>query len=197
VKLYGLTGGPGMGKSEAAAFLKERGVPVVDTDAIAREVVEPGQPGLDAVQREFGAEVVASDGTLDRALLARIVFQQPAARTRLEEILHPLIRQRWLGIAQRWRDEGEKVGVVVIPLLFETGAEQEFARVICIACSTRLQSARLHERGWNAAQVTGRLAAQWPIERKIDRSHYVIWNDSTIEVLRAQLGRVPPLKGSE
>ena len=186
-----------MGKSEAAAFLKERGVPVVDTDVIAREVVEPGEPGLESVQREFGAEVVASDGTLDRALLARIVFEKPAARTRLEAILHPLIRQRLLGIAKTWRDEGQKAGVVVIPLLFETGAEQEFARVICIACSARLQSARLHERGWNAAQVTGRLAAQWPIERKIDRSHYVIWNDSTIEVLRAQLGRVPPLKGSE
>lgn len=197
MKLYGLTGGPGMGKSEAATFLKERGIPLVDTDAVAREVVEPGEPGLEAVQREFGAEVVASDGTLDRALLARIVFENPAARARLEAILHPLIRQRWLGIAKRWRAEGQKAGVVVIPLLFETGAEQEFERVICIACSTSLQSARLHERGWNAAQVTGRLSAQWPIERKIDRSHYVIWNDSSIEVLRAQLGRVPPLKGSE
>jgi dephospho-CoA kinase len=186
-----------MGKSEAAVFLKERGVPVVDTDAIAREVVEPGEPGLEAVKSEFGAEVIAGDGTLDRALLARIVFENPAARPRLEAILHPLIRQRWLGTAQTWRDEGRKAGVVVIPLLFETGAEQEFERVICIACSSRLQSARLHERGWNAAQVTGRLSAQWPIERKIDRSHYVIWNDSSIEVLRAQLGRVPPLKGSE
>ena len=197
MKLYGLTGGPGMGKSEAAGYLKERGVPVVDTDAIAREVVEPGEPGLEAVRREFGAEVIAGDGTLDRALLARIVFENPAARPRLEAILHPLIRQRWLGVAKTWRDAGEKAGIVVIPLLFETGAEQEFARVICIACSSRLQSARLHERGWNAAQVSGRLSAQWPIERKIDRSHYVIWNDSTIEVLRAQLGRVPPLKGSE
>lgn len=186
-----------MGKSAAAAHLKERGIAVVDTDEIAREVVEPGEAGLEAVRREFGAEVIASDGTLDRALLARFVFEQPAARGRLEAILHPLIRQRWLDLAKKWRDEGLKAGVVVIPLLFETGVEQEFERVICIACSAQLQSARLHERGWNAAQVTGRLAAQWPIERKIDRSHYVIWNDSSFEVLREQLGRVPPLKGSE
>jgi dephospho-CoA kinase len=197
VKLYGLTGGPGMGKSEAAAFLKQRGFAVVDTDEIAREVVNPGEAGLEAVKREFGAEVMAEDGTLDRRLLARIVFEEPAARVRLEAILHPLIRRRWLGVAKSWREEGQKAGVVVIPLLFETGAEQEFARVICIACSTQLQSARLHERGWNATQVTGRLSAQWPIERKIDRSHYVIWNDSSIEVLREQLGRVPPLKGGE
>jgi dephospho-CoA kinase len=186
-----------MGKSEAAAFLKQRGFAVVDTDDIAREVVNPGETGLEAVKRQFGAQVVAEDGTLDRGLLARIVFEEPAARARLEAILHPLIRQRWLGLADKWRDEGQKAGVVVIPLLFETGAEQEFARVICIACSTQLQSARLHERGWNAKQVSGRLSAQWPIERKIDRSHYVIWNDSSIEVLREQLGRVPPLKGGE
>jgi dephospho-CoA kinase len=197
VKLYGLTGGPGMGKSEAARVLVERGVAVIDTDDVAREVVEPGQSGLEAVRREFGAEVIATDGTLNREALAAKVFQESSARTQLEGILHPLIRQRWLETAKGWRAKGLKAGVVVIPLLFETGAEQEFERVICIACSAQLQSARLHERGWNAAQVTGRLSAQWPIDRKIDRSQYVVWNDSSIEVLREQLGRVPPLKGSE
>ena len=186
-----------MGKSEAAACLSQRGISVVDIDIIAREVVRPGEAGLEAVCAEFGAEVIASDGGLDRAALARLVFGQPAARERLERILHPLIRQRWLEVAGKWREEGRKAGVVVIPLLFETGAEQEFERVICIACSAPLQSARLHERGWDAGQVAGRLSAQWPIERKIDRSHYVIWNDSSVEVMREQLGRVPPLKGSE
>ena len=197
MKLYGLTGGPGMGKSSAAAFLAERGVAVVDTDDLAREVVQPGEQGLEAVRREFGPEVIARDGTLDRAAMAAVVFENPAAREKLEAILHPLIRQRWQEAAKGWRAEGLKAGVVVIPLLFETGAEQEFASVICIACSPRLQSARLHERGWNAEQVSGRLSAQWPIERKIDRSQYVVWNDSSVEVLREQLGRVPPLKGSE
>jgi dephospho-CoA kinase len=197
MKLYGLTGGPGMGKSLAAACLDERGVAVIDTDDVAREVVQPGAPGLDAVRREFGPEVIARDGTLDRGAMAKLVFEKPAARERLEAILHPLIRQRWQEVAKGWRAAGLEAGVVVIPLLFETGAEQEFESVICIACSSQLQSARLHERGWNAGQVAGRLSAQWPIERKIDRSQYVVWNDSSVEVLRAQLGRVPPLKGSE
>jgi len=197
VKLYGLTGGPGMGKSAAAEFLVAEGVAVVDTDVIAREVVNKGERGLEAVAAEFGKEVIAADGGLDRAALATMVFEKPEARLRLEAILHPLIRERWQKVVGEWRTTGKKAGVVVIPLLFETGAEQEFERVICIACSARLQSARLHERGWNAEQVTGRLSAQWPIEKKIDRSHYVIWNDSSVEVLREQLGRVPPLKGSE
>lgn len=185
-----------MGKSEAAAYLAERGVPVADTDLIAREVVGPGQPGLEKVKQAFGSAMIAEDGSLNRSALAEKVFADPQARERLEQILHPLIRQRWLSVVEKWRATGVKSGVVVIPLLFETGAEQEFARVICIACSARLQSARLHERGWNAEQVAGRLSAQWPIEQKIDRSHYVIWNDSSVEVLREQLGRVPPLKGS-
>ena len=197
MKLYGLTGGPGMGKSAAAELLTREGVPVVDTDAIAREVVSKGESGLQAVAEEFGSVVIGPDGGLDRAALAGLVFAKPERRTRLEKILHPLIRERWLNVAKEWRATGVKAGVVVIPLLFETGAEQEFERVICIACSSRLQSARLHQRGWNAEQVTGRLSAQWPIEKKMDRSHFVIWNDSSVEVLREQLGRVPPLKGSE
>jgi len=186
-----------MGKSAAADCLARKGVPVVDTDTVAREVVSKGEPGLEAVAAEFGSQVMAEDGELDRAALAAIVFAKPEARTRLEAILHPLIRERWLNLARGWRATGVRAGVVVIPLLFETGAEQEFERVICIACSTRLQSARLHQRGWDAEQVAGRLSAQWPIEKKMDRSHYVIWNDSSVEVLREQLGRVPPLKGSE
>jgi len=186
-----------MGKSAAADWLAGEGVPVVDTDAVAREVVSKGEPGLDTVVAEFGPQVIGRDGELDRAALAGIVFAKREARTKLEAILHPLIRERWLNVAKQWRATGVRAGVVVIPLLFETGAEQEFERVICIACSTPLQSARLHQRGWNAEQVAGRLSAQWPIEKKMDRSDYVIWNDSSVEVLREQLGRVPPLKGSE
>lgn len=186
-----------MGKSAAAECIAAAGVPVVDTDAIAREVVSKGEPGLQAVAAAFGNEALAPDGALNRAALAKLVFTSEEARARLEGILHPLIRERWRGVAEKWRATGVSAGVVVIPLLFETGAEQEFERVICIACSSSLQSTRLQQRGWNAEQVSGRLSAQWPIEKKMDRSHYVIWNDSSVEVLREQLGRVPPLKGSE
>jgi dephospho-CoA kinase len=184
-----------MGKSEAARFLAERRVPVVDTDDLARAVVRPGETGFEAVVREFGGEMVGADGTLRRGALAEIVFRDPAARVRLEAILHPLIRQRWLAEAEEWRGKGAEAGVVVIPLLFETGTEQFFESVICIASSFGRQFARLQERGWSAEQVAGRLAAQWPIEKKVDRSQYVVWNDSSVAVLREQLGRVPPLKG--
>jgi dephospho-CoA kinase len=185
-----------MGKSAAAAILAEAGIPVVDTDQIAREVVAPGEPAALAVAAEFGPEMVGADGSLRREALARKVFSEPEARVKLENILHPEIRRRWLEQAEKWRENGVEAGVVVIPLLFETGAEQQFESVICIACHSELQSARLQARGWNAEQVSGRLAAQWPIERKMDRAHHVIWNDGSVAVLREQLGRVPPLKGS-
>jgi dephospho-CoA kinase len=184
-----------MGKSEAARFLAERGVPVVDTDVVAREVVGPGEPGLQAVATEFGAHLVGPDAQLRRKELAEVVFNDATARARLESILHPLIRARWLSQVENWRASGEKAGIVVIPLLFETGAEHFFESVICIACTFERQSARLQTRNWTAEQVTGRLSAQWPIERKMDRSDYVVWNDSSLPVLQAQLGRVPPLKG--
>ena len=184
-----------MGKSEAARFLAGRGVPVVDTDDLARSVVKPGEPGLAAVARAFGPEVLAGDGSLRRGALAEVVFNKPEARERLEAILHPLIRERWQAETEKWRGQGAEAGVVVIPLLFETGAEEFFERVICIASSVERQSARLQARGWSAEQVSGRLAAQWPIERKMDRANYVVWNDWSVAVLREQLGRIPPLKG--
>lgn len=181
-----------MGKSEAARFLADRGIPVVDTDDLAKAVVAPGKPGLAAVAKEFGPEVLAGDGSLRRGVLAEVVFNKPEARARLEAILHPLIRERWQAETEKWRGQA---GVVVIPLLFETGAEEFFERVICIASSVERQSTRLQARGWSAEQVSGRLAAQWPIERKMDRANYVVWNDWSVAVLREQLGRVPPLKG--
>jgi dephospho-CoA kinase len=185
-----------MGKSEAADRLTEQGVRVVDTDALAREVVAPGQEGLAVVAREFGGGMVGADGRLRRGALAELVFKETTAREKLETILHPLIRGRWQQQAEEWRKQGVAAGVVVIPLLFETGAEQFFERVICIASSLETQCKRLHARGWSAEQVSGRLAAQWPIEKKMDRSHYVIWNNASVLVLREQLGRIPPLKGS-
>ena len=195
MKLYGLTGGPGTGKSAAAAILAELGVQVIDTDQIARDAVRPGEPALAELAGAFGVGIVGPDGELRRDILARIVFRDAGERGRLEAILHPIIRARWQAEAARWKQNGAKAGVVVIPLLFETGAEQQFESVICIACSREIQSERLQARGWTADHAAGRLAAQWPLERKMDRAQYVIWNDASVPVLEEQLGRVPPLKG--
>ena len=120
MKLLGLTGGIGTGKSTAAGLLAARGVPVIDTDDIAREIVAPGQPALAAITAAFGKELLDGEGQLRRAALAELVFSSPPKRQQLESILHPLIRDRWQAQAQAWRNEGQGMGVVVIPLLFET-----------------------------------------------------------------------------
>jgi len=129
MKLCGLTGGVGMGKSTAAGFFLALGTRVVDTDKLARELAEPGQPALEEIQREFGPGVLDPDGRLKRAELARVVFADPAARKKLEAILHPRIRERWRGQVAQWRAQDCPVAIVVIPLLFETGAEAEFDRI--------------------------------------------------------------------
>jgi dephospho-CoA kinase len=190
MKLCGLTGGVGMGKSTAAGFFLQLGARLVDTDALAHELVEPGQPALAEIQREFGPAVIAPDGRLKRAELARRVFADPPARQRLEAILHPRIRERWLAQVQIWRAENCPLGMVVIPLLFETCAETGFDQIICVACSPAAQQQRLQSRGWSPAQIRGRLAAQWPVDQKIARAHFVLWTDGSLASHRWQDGRV-------
>lgn len=189
MKLFGLTGGVGMGKSTAERLLRERGVPVVDTDGLARQVVEPGQPAWDEIQRVFGPEVIASDGQLLREEMARRVFADAVARQQLEAITHPRIRELWRAQAAAWRAEGKPLAVVAIPLLFEVGAEQEFDAVLCVACTAQTQQQRLRERGWSAEQIQQRIAAQWPVEKKMERADYVVWNESGLDVLASQLER--------
>ena len=188
--LVGLTGGVGMGKSTAAKLLGARGVPVIDTDVLARQVVAPGQAALAEVRDRFGPEVIAPDGTLHRERVAQIVFVDPAKRRELEGILHPRIRERWLAQAEQWRSEGVPLGVVDIPLLYETDAAREFAAVICMACSLATQRQRLRERGWSDSQIEQRTAAQWPIQKKMDLADYVIWTEPSLEVHEGQLERV-------
>ncbi len=181
MKLCGLTGGVGMGKSTAAAFLQKRGARIVDTDQVARELVQLGQPALAEIQAAFGPKIIAPDGQLRRDELARIVFEDAAARKKLEDILHPRIRERWLAQIQKWRGENGPLGVVVIPLLFETHAESHFDKVICVACSENSRRERLKARGWTPGQIEGRIAAQMPITEKIARANFVIWSEGGIE----------------
>jgi dephospho-CoA kinase len=190
MKLCGLTGGVGMGKSTAAGFLSQLGARVVDTDEIARELVQPGQPALAEIQKEFGKDVIAASGELRRDQLARIVFADATARKRLEDILHPRIRESWLQQTEQWRQEGCPLAVVIIPLLYETQAESHFDHVICIACSAAAQQERLQARGWPAEQIRQRIAAQMPVEQKIARSRFVIWTEGSPEVHRRQLEQV-------
>ena len=190
MKLLGITGGVGMGKSACTQLLRGRGIPVVDTDELAREVVEPGQPALLELQQLFGSDILDSDGRLRRDLLARQVFDDANLRKKLEAILHPRIRQLWRAQADSWRSTGHRLGAVAIPLLFETKAEAELDVVICVACTRPSQWQRLQARGWPDEQIAQRLQAQWSIEEKMARADYVIWTEASLEIHAAQLDRI-------
>jgi dephospho-CoA kinase len=190
VKTFGLTGGIGMGKSTAADLLHKGGLPVVDSDVIARQVVEPGQPALAELRQFFGEGIIGADGRLRRDELARRVFADADTRRKLEAILHPRIRAVWQTQLESWRAEGRPVGVAVIPLLFETDGARHFDATVCVACSAKTQRRRLVARGWTDEQIDQRLAAQMPVEQKMALADHVVWTEGGLEVLEAQLQRI-------
>jgi dephospho-CoA kinase len=190
MKLLGLTGGLGMGKSTAGQLLAFAGIPVVDTDQIARDLVHPGKPALDEIRLAFGLSIIGPDGNLLRHKLARIVFSNETARRRLEQILHPRIRAVWKTQVDQWQTEGQSCAVVIIPLLFETDAAPEFDSILCVACSASVQRARLAQRGWTDAQIEQRQQAQLPVRTKMDLSDHILWNDAGTDLLLHQLRRV-------
>ena len=190
MKVFGLTGGIGMGKSAVADLLRQRGATVVDTDVLARNLVEPGQPALAEIAKTFGADLVGTDGRLRRDALAQRVFSDENARKKLEAILHPRIRAVWLAETERWRKNGKGMGVVVIPLLYETNVASHFDVTICVACSPATQQKRLSSRGWSVEQIQNRTRSQLPIDKKMAAADYVIWNESDLEAAASQLDRI-------
>jgi dephospho-CoA kinase len=190
MKICGLTGGVGMGKSTAAGFFLARGVRVVDTDDLAHQLVEPGQPALAEIQAAFGQHLQAPNGELHRNELARIVFADESARRKLEAILHPRILECCQNQLAVWRAENCPLAVVVIPLLFEIRAENQFDRIVCCACSPAAQAERLRARGWSPEQIRQRIAAQLPVEQKIARSHFVLWTEGPVAGLQQQVALV-------
>ena len=187
MKTIGLTGGVGMGKSTAASLLRSRGFPVIDTDDVARKLVEPGQPALAEIRQLFGSDILGPDGRLRRGELARLVFSNSAKRGQLEGILHPRIRQVWKAQRDSWCAEGGPIAVVVIPLLFETDAHTELDATICVACSSSTQLERLKARGWSPEHIYQRIHAQWPVEKKMNLANYVIWSEGSVDIHAAQL----------
>lgn len=185
-----LTGGIATGKSYCLARFSALGVPVVDADALAREAVAPGSAGLQAVVERFGTHLIKTDGTLDRPALGAIVFTDRAARSALEAIIHPEVRRRireWF--AQLPLDT--RVAIADIPLLFETGQEHDFDRVIVSACDAALQVRRVMARdGLTEADARRRIGAQWPIAEKAARADYVIRTDGTFAETDAQVDAV-------
>lgn len=192
MKTYGLTGGIGMGKSTAAALLEQRDIPVIDSDVIARQVVEPGRPALREIVQSFGSDLIGADGQLRRKELARLVFSDADKRRKLEEILHPRIRAIWQAQLETWRKEGRTIAVAVIPLLFETNAAGHFHATVCVACSGQTQRRRLRARGWDDKQIDQRMAAQMPVDKKMLLADYVVWTEAGVGVHEEQLKRIIP-----
>ncbi len=190
MRVLGLTGGVGMGKSATDSLLRQRGVPVTDTDVLARQLVQPGQPALAEIHQTFGPGFIGPDGHLRRDELASLVFADPNARRQLEAILHPRIRELWRARIEADRANECPIAVIVIPLLFETHAEKDLDATICVACSPATQRHRLLARGWPPGQIEQRIRAQWPIEKKIAHADYVIWTEAGMDVHGEQLDRI-------
>lgn len=186
-----LTGGIASGKSTVAALLAEAGLPVLDSDAVAREVVAPGRPGWKALRQEFGPEFFAEDGSLDRAAMARYVFQHPEARQRLQELLHPLITQEIQARLAALASQGEPLVVVEVPLLFELGLENQYDATIVVTVPPPLQQTRLQQRdSRDAAEVQGILAAQLPLAAKARRADFVVDNSGDLTATRRQVEKI-------
>ena len=189
-RVLGLTGGVGMGKSTAARLLKKVGLPVVDSDDLAREAVHHGTEGLAEIADEFGEGFLKADGSLDRDKMASTVFQDQAARKQLELIIHPRVRAVWENRIEQWREQKRPVGVVVIPLLFEVGLQDSFDAVLCVASTASTQRSRLRGRNWSDAQIAARIAAQMDIAQKMDLADHVLWNEGTPDQLGEQLNGI-------
>ena len=183
----GLTGGIGSGKSTVARLLAERGALVVDADRIAREVLEPGSPGLAAVAAEFGAGVLAADGSLDRAALAAIVFADEAARRRLDGLVHPLVRRR---SAEMIADApADAVVVNDVPLRVETGQAGSYDLVLVVETDLDARVARLVDRGLSEQDARARIAAQATDEQRRAVADVVVDNSGAPEDLAEQVDR--------
>ena len=187
IRRIALTGGIATGKSYVAGKIKEAGVPMVDADVLSREVVAPGTPGLAAVRRRFGPDAVRRDGTMDRVRIAQIVFKDKRARLDLEAIIHPAV-QKAIDEFFATLPKRTPFAIADIPLLFETGRDNQFNAVVVVACPRDLQLKRLMERNkLSKEDAERRLNAQLPIEQKVKKATHVIRTEGTFEETDAQV----------
>jgi dephospho-CoA kinase len=188
MRVFGLTGNIGSGKSAVAAMLREAGIPVLDADRISREVTAPGGRAYDAVVQAFGRGIVRNDGSIDRKRLGEIVFSDPASRERLEKITHPAILEAMKDALAGLAREGHRAAVVEATLIHESGRKGLVEAVISVTCDSETAISRLAARdGMSRGQAEARLRAQMDAERKADASDYVIDNSGDIESTHRQV----------
>lgn len=186
--VIGLTGGIASGKTTVSRYFEHLGVPVIDADVVAREVVEPGEAGLDAVVKEFGAEILDDKGRLDRRKLRTLVFENPDGRRVLESILHPLIRLR---MESQLEHLDHEYAVVAIPLLLEAGQTDIVDRVLVVDAPESAQIQRTRTRdGVSDEEVRRILASQIGRAKRLAQANDVIENNGTIDELRQRVRRL-------
>ena len=188
--VFGLTGGLASGKSSVAAHWRSRGLPVIDADGLAREVVAPGSEALEEIAQAFGAELTTG-AVLDRKELARRVFGHPDQLQILELILHPRIERARRQQLAELEAQGEPLACSEIPLLFEKGLDAQLSPVVVVSVPEPLQLERARLRdGASPAELQARLDAQLPLADKLARADYVIDNQGTPEALRSSADQV-------
>ena len=185
-----LTGGIATGKSHVLDQFRRRGVPCLDADVLAHGVTAAGTEATAAIAARFGAEILAADGSVDRKKLGPIVFADASARRDLEAIVHPAVHRAIAAGVRGFEMLGDTLAIVDVPLLYETGAEKDFERVIVTACAPEAQIARLIERGLTEDAARQRLAAQWSTGKKISHANFVVKTDGTFEETNKQVDEI-------
>ena len=187
MRVIGLTGGIGCGKSLAAQYFAELGALVVDADQLARAAIERGSDGFDEVVTMFG-DGILKDGNIDRRALGDLIFKDPTAKAQLENIIHPFVRREFEEAVASLK--GDQVLVYEIPLLVETKAHEKFDVVITVESEMENRIARLRGRGMHISEIEGRIAAQATREQRIEVADFLIENDGSEDELLRQVENI-------
>ena len=187
MRVIGLTGGIGCGKSLAAQYFAELGALVIDADQLARAAIERGSDGFDEVVALFGDSIL-KDGNIDRRALGELIFKDQMAKTKLENIIHPFVRREFEEAVASLN--GDQVLVYEIPLLVETNAHEKFDLVITVESEMENRIARLRGRGMHISEIEGRVAAQATREQRIEVADFLIENDGTEDELLRQVENI-------
>lgn len=189
--IIGLTGSIASGKSTVSAMLAEMGYPIVDADKVARLVVEPGSETLEKIRVLFGEEVILPDGTMDRKKVGELIFNDPASRKKLNDVIHPAIRMEMLRQRGEFLDQGFETVIMDIPLLFESRLQHLIDKVLVVSVTEEHQLKRLMERnGLSEKEARARIASQLPMSVKEEGADAVIYNNGSVDETKWQLNRI-------
>lgn len=182
-----ITGGIACGKSLVGDIFQYSGIPVRDADDIVHELMTRGQPVYDKIIDAFGGTILGNDGAIDRAVLGKMVFSNPALLNQLNDLVHPAVRDEW---TQWLEQQSGHAAAVIIPLLYEVSLDRGWNAVVCVGTSPREQRRRLRERGLSEADADARIRAQMDVARKMELADYVIFNNGSRSLLEQQTKRV-------